>query len=192
MTYIPTSGLNNSFYLSGGQNQNSISPLSDVWRLNISGTLSPNNPDQVFGSWEPISIPALPPIQGLAGTVLSQQIISSGGCNATTSTNTDDGCAVGDSFIINTSSRSSIRPSACPAPRYEGVMVANMNGASSSFSSQTFLLLGTFDSDKWDDAQGLSKGEIVCHSSHLSLTTSTTDHISRLLGDSRHQHRFLD
>jgi len=44
-------------------------------------------------------------------------------------------------------------------------MVANMNGASSSFSSQAFLLLGTFDSNKWDDAGGLSRGEIVRHSS---------------------------
>ena len=167
MTYLPTTGLNNTFYLSGGQNQNSISPLSDVWRLNVSGTVSPNNPRQVFGSWESIPFSTLPSIQGLAGTVISQQIISSGGCNDTTPANTDDGCAVGDSFIINTSSRSSLNPPSCPAPRYEGVMIANMNTASSSFGSQAFLLLGTFDSNRWDDAGGLSKGEIVCRSSHL-------------------------
>ena len=165
MTYLPTTGLNNTFYLSGGQDQNSISPLSDIWRLNVSGTLSPNNPRQVFGSWESISVSTLPSVQGLASTVISQQIISAGGCNDTTPANTDGGCAVGDSFVINTSSRSSIHPGSCPAPRYEGVMVANMNGASSSFSSQAFLLLGTFDSERWDDAGGLSKGEIVCNSS---------------------------
>lgn len=167
MTYLPTTGLNNSFYLSGGQDQNSISPLSDVWRLNVSGTLSANNPNQVFGSWESISIPTLPSAQGPAGTVISQQIISSGGCNNTTPTNSNDGCAVGNSFIINTSSRNSLNPASCPAPRYEGVMVANMNGASTSFSSQALLLLGTFDSEKWDDAGGLSKGEVVCHSSRM-------------------------
>lgn len=164
MTYLPTTGLNNSFYLAGGQDQNSISPLSDVWRLNVSGTVSPNNPRQVFGSWESVSISTLPSIQGLAGTVISQQIISAGGCNDTTPTNSDDGCAVGDSFIINTLSQNPISPASCPAPRYEGVMVPNMNGASPSFSSQTFLLLGTFDSDKWNDAEGLSNGEIVCRS----------------------------
>ncbi|KAF9651158.1 hypothetical protein BDM02DRAFT_980375 [Thelephora ganbajun] len=159
--YLPTSGLNNSFYLAGGQDKNSISHLSDVWRLNVSGTLSPNNPQQVFGSWEAISIPTLPPVQGPAGTVILQQIISSGGCKATTPLNSDNACAVGDSFIINTSSRSSISPASCPAPRYEGIMVANMNGASSSFNSQAFLLLGTFNSSLWDDAGGLSKGEIA-------------------------------
>jgi len=168
VTYLATAGLNNSFYLSGGQNKDSISPLSDVWRLNVSGTVSPNNPNQVFGSWESLSISGtLPSMQGLAGTVISQQIISSGGCNSTTPANNDDGCAVGDSFIISTSSGSPIAPPSCPVPRYEGVMVPNMNTASSSFSSQAFLLLGTFDSNKWNDAGGLSKGEIVCHLSHV-------------------------
>ena len=138
-----------------------------MWRLNVSGTLSPNNPRQVFGSWESLSVSTLPSIQGPANTVISQQIISSGGCTATTPANTDDACAVGNSFIINTSSRGSISPTSCPAPRYDGVMVANMNGASSSFSSQAFLLLGTFDSDMWDDGEGLSRGEIVCHASHM-------------------------
>ena len=167
MTYLPTTGLNNSFYLAGGQDQNSISPLSDVWRLNVSGTLSPNNPRQVFGSWEPLSVPTLPSLQGPAGTVISQRIISSGGCNATSPANTDNTCAVGDSFIINTSSRSSISPASCPAPRFQGVLVPNMNGASSSFSSQVFLLLGTFNSSTWNDAGGLSKGEVVCHSLYV-------------------------
>ena len=165
VAYMPTTGLNNSFYLAGGQDQNSISPLSDVWQLNISGTLSANNPRQVFGSWESLSIPTLPSLQGPAGTVISQQIISSGGCEGTSPTNTNNSCAVGDSFIINTSSRSSISPASCPAPRYKGVMVPNMNGASSSFSSQVFLLLGTFSSSEWDDAGGLSKGEVVRNSS---------------------------
>ena len=168
MPYLATSGLNNTFYLSGGQNQDSISPLSDVWRLNVSGTLSANNPRQVFGSWEPVPISAtLPSVQGLASTVISQQIISSGGCNNTTPTNSDDGCAAGGSFVIDTSSGKQIDPPSCPAPRYEGVMVPNMNGFSSSFSSQAFLLLGTFDSKKWDDANGLSRGEVVCHLSHI-------------------------
>ena len=168
VTYLATAGLNNSFYLAGGQSKDSISPLSDVWRLNVSGTVSPNNPDQVFGSWESVSISGtLPSMQGLAGTVISQQIISSGGCNNTTPANTDDGCAVGNSYIINTPSGSSIDPPSCPVPRYEGVMVPNMNTASSSFSSQAFLLLGTFDSDKWNDAGGLSKGEVVRHLSHV-------------------------
>ena len=181
MTYLATAGLNNSFYLSGGQDKSSVFPLSDVWRLNVSGTVSPNNPDQVFGSWESISIPTLPSIQGLAGTVMGtntppQQVISSGGCNGTTPTDSGDGCAVGDSFIINTSSQSSISPASCPAPRYGGVMVPNLNGASTSFATQTFLLLGTFDSDKWDDAEGLSKGEVVRHSPRVSFTTTAINH----------------
>lgn len=168
VTYTPTAaGLNNSFYLAGGQDQNSISPLSDVWRLNISGTLSPNNPRLVSGSWETLSVPTLPPFQGPAGAVISQQIISCGGCKATSPTNTDNACAAGDSFVINTASRNSINPASCPAPRYEGVMVPNMNSASSNFGSQVFLLLGTFNSSTWDDGGGLSKGEVVCPSPHI-------------------------
>lgn len=163
--YLQTSGLNNSFYLAGGQDQNSIYPLSDVWRLNISGTLSANNPQQVFGSWESLPVPTLPSIQGPAGAVISQDIISSGGCGATSPANTDNACAVGDSFVINTSSGSSINPASCPAPRYGGIVVANMNGASTSFGSQVFLLLGTFNNTLWDDGGGLSKGEVVCYPS---------------------------
>lgn len=155
-----------------------------MWRLNVSGTLSPNNPNQVFGSWDSIHVSTLPSIQGPAGTLISQQIISSGGCNATTSANSDDSCAVGDSFVINTSSQSSISPASCPAPRYEGVMVANMNSASSGFSSQAFLLLGTFNSVMWDDAGGLSKGEIVCHFLHVSFYSY--NHQSPLTGDPRY------
>lgn len=188
MTYLPTSGLNNTFYLAGGQDNNSISPLSDLWRLNISGTLSPNNPRQVFGSWESMSISTLPSVQGPAGTVISQQIISSGGCKATTPENGNSSCAMGDSFIIDTSSRNSISPASCPAPRYEGVLVPNMNGASSSFSSQAFLLLGTFDSGMWDDGGGLSKGEIVCHSSRVLYPYNRR---SSLTGNPRHWHRVL-
>jgi len=165
VTHLPTAGLNNSFYLAGGQSKDSISPLSDMWRLNVSGTLSPNNPRLVSGSWESVSVPTLPSVQGPAGTVISQQIISSGGCKATTPANNNNSCAVGDSFIISPSPQTYyINPSPCPAPRYEGVMVANLNGASSNFNSQAFLLFGTFDSDMWDDAGGLSRGEIVRHS----------------------------
>lgn len=188
MTYLPTTGLNNSFYLAGGQDNNSISPLSDVWRLNISGTLSPNNPRQVFGSWDHMSVSTLPSVQGLAGAVISQQIISSGGCKATTPANSNNSCAVGDSFIINTLSRNSISPASCPAPRYDGVMAANMNGASSSFSSQAFLLLGTFNSGMWDDGGGLSNGEIVCYSSRVLYPYN---HRSSLTGDPRHWHWVL-
>ena len=173
VTFLPTSGLNNSFYLAGGQDKNSISPLSDVWRLNVSGTLSPNNPTQVFGSWESLPVSTLPSFQGPAGTILSQQIFSAGGCKATSPGNTDSACAVGDSSVINTSSRNSINPASCPAPRYRGVAVPNMNGASSSFSSQVFLLFGTFNSSLWDDAGGLSKGEVVCQSSYLRLQLCT-------------------
>jgi hypothetical protein len=167
VAYLPTSGLNNSFYLAGGQDQNSISPLSDVWRLNISGTLSPNNPTQVSGSWDSLSVSTLPSLQGPAGTVISQTIITGGGCEATSPANTDSACAVGDSFIINTLSRSSIKPASCSAPRYEGVMVPNLNSASTSFGSQVFLLLGTFNTSLWDDGNGLSRGEVVCHPSHI-------------------------
>ncbi|TRM67549.1 hypothetical protein BD626DRAFT_479127 [Schizophyllum amplum] len=150
--------LNNTFYLAGGYDGTDLSRLSDVWTLDLSGVLSPNLPDQVAASWDRVSFDNLPRKIGQAGTVLGQQIIAAGGCN-TTSTD-DDSCALGDSYVISTSDGQVISPGACPAGRRGAVLVPNMNSYSSSFSSQVFFLLGTFDSSLWDDGGGLDKGEV--------------------------------
>ncbi|KAL6309597.1 hypothetical protein BKA93DRAFT_722793 [Sparassis latifolia] len=154
---------NNTIYLAGGIDTSGVSSLSDVWRLNISGTLSPNVPNGVVGSWEQVSISSsnVPTKVGAAGAVVSQlaeDIIAVGGC--TTSVASSSPCSEGDSYIINTQTSNVQAPSSCPAPRLDGTVVANLNGNSSSFTSQVFLLLGTVNSSQWQDDGGLQKGEV--------------------------------
>lgn len=155
-------GPNNTFYLAGGFNGDSVDPLSDVWTLDVSGTLSSNLPDSVHGSWEHLSIKNLPGRVSQSGTVVMKQIVASGGCNSsTTPTATNTTCAKQDSFIINTESLSAVSPGACPAPRISPVLVSNLNTFDTSFASQTFMVLGSFDSSLWQDSNGHSQGEVV-------------------------------
>ncbi|KAH9482635.1 hypothetical protein JR316_0004735 [Psilocybe cubensis] len=156
-------GPNNTFYLAGGFNGNSIDPLSDVWRLNISGILSSNLPNSVQGSWERISgISNLPGRVNQAGTIVMNQIVASGGCNSSTSsTTTNTACAKQDSFVINTQSSSAVSPGPCPAPRISPVLVPNLNAFDSSFASQTFMVLGGFNLSLWEDSNGHSQGEVA-------------------------------
>lgn len=155
-------GPNNTFYLAGGFNGNTIDPLSDVWRLNISGTLSSNLPNSVQGSWEHLSISNLPGKLDQAGTVVLNQIVASGGCNSTTPpTTTNTTCARQDSFVINTDSASAVSPGPCPAPRISPVLVPNLNTFDTSFASQTFMALGGFNLSLWQDSNGHSQGEVV-------------------------------
>ena len=152
-------GPNNSFYLAGGFNGTSIDPLSDIWRLNISGTLSSNLPNNVNGTWDRFTIGNLPGRTNQSGTVIMQDIVVSGGCNVTTDTGTS--CATQDSFVLDVQEESAISPHPCPAPRVGAVLVPNENTFSSAFASQLFLLLGTFNTSLWQDNNGLVQGEVV-------------------------------
>ncbi|KAF8165358.1 hypothetical protein B0H34DRAFT_688877 [Crassisporium funariophilum] len=163
-------GPNNTFYLAGGFDGTNIYSFSDVWRLNISGTLSSNLPDDVKGSWDHLKIGNLPDRVDQAGTIIGQQIIITGGCNSTASlTSTETSCAQQDSYVVDVQRRLTISPGACPAPRVGPVLVPNQNGFSSSFSSQVFLLLGTFNSSVWQDDNGLAQGEVAI----LNINTGT-------------------
>ncbi|KAF8175374.1 hypothetical protein BJ912DRAFT_988653 [Pholiota molesta] len=162
-------GPNNTFFLAGGFDGNP-EPLSDVWRLSLSGTLSSNMPDSVNGSWSKVSIGNLPGRVEQAGTVVLQQIVAMGGCASSTSlTATNSTCATQDSFIINTQSQTTVTPSICPAPRASPVLVPNLNGFSTAFASQVFLMLGTFNTSLWQDSNGLSQGEVAI----LDISTGT-------------------
>ncbi|KDR83756.1 hypothetical protein GALMADRAFT_236113 [Galerina marginata CBS 339.88] len=155
-------GPNNTFYLAGGFNGNTVSPLSDVWRLNVSGTLSSNLPDSVQGSWEHLTINSLPGRVSQAGAVISHQVIATGGCDSNVSpTATNATCPKQDAFIIDALSQAAVTPSSCPAPRVAPVLVPNMNTFSTAFGSQVFLLLGSFNSSLWQDSNGLVRGEVA-------------------------------
>lgn len=157
---------NNSYYISGGFDGKSPIPLSDVWRLNVTGFLSSNNIDDVVGSWEQLSVSgggvANADLVGLAGAVVQhtdQYIVAVGGCNGTDTAS--DTCAEGNLFILDTDTGTATSPAACPAPRIGGAIAVNQNTASQSFAGQMFFLLGTFNSSLWNDGGGLNEGEVV-------------------------------
>lgn len=167
-------GPNNTFYITGGFDGTSVNSLSDVWRLNISGTLSSNLPDNVSGSWNHLSIGNLPSRLEQAGAMISSHIIATGGCDSSASlTLVNATCAKQDSFVIEVQHQTAIFPGFCPTPRVGATLVPNLNGFSTAFASQIFLLLGSFNSSLWDDSDGLAQGEVVSlgllskHSSHL-------------------------
>ncbi|KAF7355307.1 hypothetical protein MSAN_01447100 [Mycena sanguinolenta] len=152
-------GPNNTFWLLGGQDsQNSF---SDLWRLNISGTLSSNLPDDVEGSWEEISLKDFPGSVGQGGGVIFQQIVTSGGCNDTLIP--AESCTVQNAYVItSTRDTGTVAPALdCPAPRLSPTLIPNGNAFSTSFSSQMLLLFGTFNSSLWDDGGGMKDGEVA-------------------------------
>lgn len=152
---------NTSFYMSGGTDGHSMFPVDEVWRLEISGTLSSNLAENdTFGSWSSQTIGNISgSAVNQASAVLGTSIVSVSGCNTTT--DPSNTCAGSNSYVVNAGpSPSEISPPPCPAARYGGALVFNPSGASSSFASQVFLILGTFDSSYWDDQGGLRRGEI--------------------------------
>lgn len=151
-------GPNNTIFLAGGTNGTTVNSLSTIWRLNISGTLSSNLPNDSSGYWDQITIGNLPSRTDTGDVVLSQQIIAIGGCDSDSG---DASCVKQDSYVINAQTRTEISPAGCPAPRTNPVVVPNVNGNSTSFSSQIFLLLGTIDETLWSDDGGLVKGEVA-------------------------------
>jgi hypothetical protein len=152
------SGPNNTFYVAGGFNGTQASSLSDVWRLHISGTLSPNLPNDTIASWDHLTIGQLPARGGQAGAVIAQQLTSVGGCNSSLSASCTQGQ---DSYVIDVQRRAAVSPKACPAPRTSPVLVPNKNSFSTSFLSQVYLLLGTLNATQWQDDNGLNSGEVV-------------------------------
>lgn len=181
---------NNSFYLAGGFDGQNTLPLSDMWQLNVTGTISSNNLNNVQASWEKLSISTqnVPSETGPAGAVVSQGsslVVSVGGCSSSSSPSTS--CADQDTFIIDTGSDNVNHPAGCPAPRLGGTMALNMNTASSAFGAQIFLLLGTIDTSLWQDDGGLERGEVVRF--HTSLTRYPCSH-TPILGRPQREHRF--
>ncbi|KAJ7638799.1 hypothetical protein FB45DRAFT_1133214, partial [Roridomyces roridus] len=160
-------GPNNTIWLWGGENGQTT--FSDLWRLNMSGTLSSNLPDHAVGSWEPIPLNTIPGLVAQGGGVLFSDVIFSGGCNGTT--NAVDSCASQNTYIVDGAGRSGVAAVNCPAPRLSPTLVPNPSSFSPNFAFQMLLLLGTFNSSLWDDGNGLKSGEVAILDTH---TTSWT------------------
>ncbi|KAI0775932.1 hypothetical protein BD413DRAFT_602462 [Trametes elegans] len=154
---------NNTFYMAGGYDGKTTYPLSEVWRLDVSGTLSSNLPDSVTASWGRVTVSSdIPGRLSMGGTVVGQKIVAVGGCKSgTTETIQDASCAVQDAEVIDAATGDVNNISPCIAPRVDPAVVPNMCQASSSFNRQAFILFGTFNSSQWDDGGGLNKGEVV-------------------------------
>ena len=163
-------GPNNTFYLVGGTDGSQSFSLSDIWRLDMAGTLSSNLPNDALGSWNQVSIDNLPPRADGAGAVLGQHVVAVGGCNYPS---LNESCVLQDSYILDLEANSQKSPQGCPVPRMNPVLVANTNTFSTSFSSQLFLLLGTFNESLWSDNGNLEKGEVVSHSNFISSLPSS-------------------
>lgn len=173
-TPADSASTNTTFYMSGGTDGHSMFPIDDVWQLKISGTLSSNlATNYTFGSWSSLSVGNTPGSSvDQASTVLGTYVVSVSGCNTTA--DSSDTCAESNSYVVNAGSPpSEVTPPACPAPRYGGALVFNPSTASSTFNSQVFLILGTFNSSYWDDQGGLQHGEVAV----LNIETGTWSRI---------------
>ncbi|KAH9844180.1 uncharacterized protein C8Q71DRAFT_696723 [Rhodofomes roseus] len=165
-TWTDTATPNNSFYLAGGISGDSVSPLSDVWQLNVTGALSSNNPNSVQAGWMQLSLQShnIPSKVGAAGAVVSssaQDIIAFGGCTSSSELTPRTSCAQADSYIINTGEDVISPSNACPVPRLGATLVPNSNSQSTDFNNQVFLVFGLYNSSLWSDDGGLEKGEVV-------------------------------
>jgi hypothetical protein len=156
-------GPTNSFYLMGGisssGSQLSPVPLSEIWQLDISGTLSSNLVDSLVGTWSKITAGNNTAVSGEGGTIVKQQLVSFSGCIGTPDANVS--CPQPYSFVTDAGTELSVSPALCAVPRIGAAVVANKNTFSSSFSSQVFVLLGLFNNSLWDDGGNLQKGEVV-------------------------------
>ena len=155
---------NNTLYMAGGFDGSKAYPLSEVWRLDVSGTLSSNLPNSVTASWSRVDVSSdINPRVSVGGTVVTQTIVAIGGCNPASPQESflDSSCALQDAQLIDASSGNVVNVSPCIAPRIDPAVVPNMCRASESFNTQAFVLFGTFNSSQWDDSGGLQRGEVV-------------------------------
>ncbi|KAG9317303.1 hypothetical protein JVU11DRAFT_1501 [Chiua virens] len=162
-TPADTATTNTTFYMVGGTDGDSLFPLNEVWEFEITGSLSANLAENsTLGSWSNQTVGTKP------GASVNQASTCSG--NHLGLRQRIDICADTNSYVVNAgSSTSEITPPPCPVPRYGGTMAFNPSSASSSFGSQVFLILGTFNSSYWDDQGGLQRGEVAV----LDTTTGT-------------------
>lgn len=170
-TDTPNSGndVSNGFIIVGGSDAESNFPLSEIWELNITGTLA-SDVNSLQGIWRDLSLSSNVPGKSDSGGALvpkSQarpaRIAITGGCGQNSSPlSANLTCIDTSTFVLTADPGSSASIAQCPAPRLGPVVVPNLNSASASFASQAFLLLGTFNESMWNDNGGLEKGEVVC------------------------------
>ncbi|PCH41163.1 hypothetical protein WOLCODRAFT_137227 [Wolfiporia cocos MD-104 SS10] len=160
VAYAGSSTPNNTVYLAGGVDGTTVSPLSDLWQLEITGTLSSNNANDSLASWKQLTADSTPPRIWTGGTVVSTQVVAVGGCTTSHTIGVDNtACAQGQSYVLNTQSGAVSNISACPAPRLEPTVVPNF-APGSAFSSQVFVLFGLFNTTLWSDQDGIDGGEV--------------------------------
>lgn len=161
VTDLTVEGPNNTFYLVGGFDGKTLQPLSDAWKFEVAGVLSPNLANDVVGSWTPVQLPNDLPSKVRQGSAVfpSGIAVIAGGCS---SDDFDENvCAQQDAHVVNFDDNRDISPPNCPSPRVGPVVVPNYNSFSSTFISQAFIVLGTFNNTLWDDGGGLANGEVV-------------------------------
>jgi hypothetical protein len=153
----------NSFFLMGGITSTGTKltpvPLSDIWRLDLAGTLSANLANSLVGSWSKLSLGNNTAVAGEGGTIVKQQLVAFSGCVGTP--NPDISCVQQSSYVTDVGTGVATSPALCAAPRIGAAVVANKSPFSASFNSQVFVISGLFNTSLWDDGGGLQKGEVV-------------------------------
>ncbi|EGN93054.1 hypothetical protein SERLA73DRAFT_190207, partial [Serpula lacrymans var. lacrymans S7.3] len=143
--------------MAGGTDGTNMYNLSDVWEFQITGTLSSNLANDLYGSWTSQTVGNAPGKVDQAATVVYTSVVSVGGCD--TPNDSNESCAEPDSYVVDPGDNSEISPPACPAPRFGGTVVPNLSTFSGNYPTQVFLFLGTFNSTYWNDQGGSQKGE---------------------------------
>ncbi|KIJ56497.1 hypothetical protein M422DRAFT_22661 [Sphaerobolus stellatus SS14] len=167
----PTSGNNVStvFHIAGGTDGKAIFPSTELYRLVVTGSLAQDT-SSITGDWQVISTSnALSGKLDGGGTLISQtqasdaRIVISGGCgsNSNPGSTPDVSCVDPSTDVFTVDPSTAFSPPQCPVPRLGPVLVPNYNSASSAFNSQSFMLLGLFDTSSWNDSDGLARGEVA-------------------------------
>jgi hypothetical protein len=134
-------------------------PLSDIWQLDLAGTLSANLANSLVGTWSKKSLGSNTALAGEGGTIVKQQLVAFSGCVGTP--NPDISCVQQNSYVTDAGTGLATTPALCAVPRIGPAVVANKSPFSATFNSQVFVLSGLFNTSLWDDGGGLQKGEVV-------------------------------
>jgi hypothetical protein len=153
--------LTNTIVVAGGANGSTGFPFSQVWGLDITGSVASDSA-VVSGTWHQYVVSAASssgtPKVGQAGTVLGTgKVISYGGCDFMSGGVFGASCGTPDTYISGTDTQAFTAQwntgANCPSGRYSPTLAPNLNPNSASFASQAFLLFGSSNTSIWSDPQ---------------------------------------
>lgn len=160
---LTSADLSTVLWAAGGSNDKESFALSEVWKLTIQGVLAANS-QSIQASWQKLSIAQhQDALVGQGATVMpGGRLVAAGGCAPGASVY-NASCATQSAFSLATNPLASSwsAAGACPAARFSASMAPNLNTASSTFTSQAFMLFGAIDSERWSGDARAADGEVA-------------------------------